>query len=176
MHYDGLRAPTGDPVWVVADGDAIVRIAPALTESQLGEDLARRFDSQAVRAPGHALLREALRQLQQYFRGERRRFELPVRLQGTAFQREVWRALEDIPYGETRSYGEVARAIGRPRAARAVGAANGANPVAIVVPCHRVIESGGGLGGYGGGRRLKQFLLDLERRVSAAPPLGPTAR
>ncbi len=110
------------------------------------------------------LLAEADRQLRAYFAGDLRAFELPLDLHGTDFQIRVWRQLEAIPYGEFRSYAEVAQAIGAPQAVRAVGAANGANPVPIVVPCHRVIGSSGKLVGYGGGLELKRRLLDLESR------------
>jgi len=102
------------------------------------------------------------KQLDEYFAGRLRRFTLPLDLRGTPFQRQVWDALLDIPYGETRSYGDVARALGRPRSARAVGGANHVNPVAIVVPCHRVIGADGSLTGYGGGLDRKKALLDLE--------------
>jgi methylated-DNA-[protein]-cysteine S-methyltransferase len=108
------------------------------------------------------LLREAVRQLTSYFAGELREFHLPLDLVGTGFQKRVWQALLDIPYGEIRSYRQIARTIGAPDAVRAVGAANGANPAAIVVPCHRVIGSSGKLTGYGGGLPLKKRLLDLE--------------
>jgi O-6-methylguanine DNA methyltransferase len=108
------------------------------------------------------LLRHAAGQIEEYCNAQRREFQLPLDLRGTPFQQKVWNALLEIPYGETRSYAELARAIGEPKAFRAVGAANGANPVAIVVPCHRVISSGGGLGGYGGGVPLKRRLLALE--------------
>ena len=112
------------------------------------------------------LLRRAIAQLQAYFAGELRDFDLPLDLQGTEFQRRVWRELLNIPYGETRSYSFVANALGAPKAMRAVGAANGQNPIPIVVPCHRVIGAGGSLVGYGGGLPLKRFLLDLEARHS----------
>lgn|SRR5579871_2056950 len=108
------------------------------------------------------LVRETLRQLNAYFAGKLFDFDLPLDMHGTGFQRDVWRALLDIPYGETRSYSHVARAIGRAAAVRAVGAANGQNPVAIIVPCHRVIGSSGKLVGYGGGLPMKKMLLDLE--------------
>jgi methylated-DNA-[protein]-cysteine S-methyltransferase len=108
------------------------------------------------------VLQRARRQLQQYFAGSRRQFELPLAARGTAFQRQVWRALQHIPYGELRSYRDIALALGRPTASRAVGAANGRNPLPIVVPCHRVIGSNGQLTGYAGGLDLKHFLLDLE--------------
>ncbi|HEY1734319.1 MAG TPA: methylated-DNA--[protein]-cysteine S-methyltransferase [Acidimicrobiales bacterium] len=106
---------------------------------------------------------QATTQLDEYFAGTRTAFDLPLRFTtGTAFQQTVWRALAEIPYGETISYAELAAWVGRPSAFRAVGQANGANPLAIVYPCHRVIASGGGLGGYGGGLDLKQKLLALE--------------
>jgi methylated-DNA-[protein]-cysteine S-methyltransferase len=101
-------------------------------------------------------------QLGEYFAGERTRFDLPLKLEGTLFQREVWRALRDIGYGETESYGALARRIGRPHASRAVGLANGRNPISIVVPCHRVVGASGSLTGYGGGIERKRFLLQLE--------------
>ena len=99
-----------------------------------------------------------------YFAGSRRHFELPLLPAGTELQRQVWETLRQIPYGETWTYGQVAAAIGRPRAARPVGRAVGANPISIVIPCHRVIGSGGTLTGYGGGLWRKQRLLDLERK------------
>ncbi len=105
---------------------------------------------------------EALRQLAAYFAGELREFDLPLAPRGTAFQLAVWRELQRIPYGETISYAELARRVGRPRAVRAVGAANGRNPLPVVVPCHRVIGSDGRLTGYAGGLNLKHRLLVLE--------------
>jgi methylated-DNA-[protein]-cysteine S-methyltransferase len=105
------------------------------------------------------------RELNAYFAGKLRRFTVPLDLRGTAFQLRVWELLCDILYGETRSYGEVAQAIGKPKAARAVGQAVGRNPISIVVPCHRVIGSDGGLTGYGGGLHRKKALLDLESRA-----------
>jgi methylated-DNA-[protein]-cysteine S-methyltransferase len=106
---------------------------------------------------------DAVAQLGAYFAGDLTEFDLRLRLDGTEFQRTVWAALREIPYGETCSYGELAARIGRPKASRAVGLANGRNPVAIVVPCHRVIGASGSLTGYGGGLDRKQTLLDLER-------------
>ena len=106
---------------------------------------------------------KALQQIHEYLRGERRTFDLPLDLRGTAFQVAVWNALRKIPYGETRSYGEVATAVGRPKATRAVGQANGANPIPIIIPCHRVIGTTGGLVGFGGGLPLKERLLVLEQ-------------
>ena len=109
---------------------------------------------------------EAKRQLGEYFEGKRRDFDLPLNLGGTEFQLQVLDELQKIPYGETRSYGDIARRIGRPRAVRAVGAANGRNPVPIIVPCHRVIGSGGSLTGFGGGLETKKALLRLESENS----------
>ena len=108
------------------------------------------------------LLERAAGQLVEYFAGDRRAFDLPLSLRGTGFQSLVWRALAAIPYGETRSYGELARAIGRPAASRAVGFANSNNPISIVVPCHRVIAASGSLTGYAGGLAAKRWLLDHE--------------
>jgi methylated-DNA-[protein]-cysteine S-methyltransferase len=107
---------------------------------------------------------EAVRQLDEYFRGTRTAFDLPVAPQGTEFQRTVWAALRGIPYGETVTYGQLAATIDRPTASRAVGLANGRNPISIVIPCHRVVGSGGALTGYGGGVERKRLLLEHERR------------
>ena len=123
-----------------------------------------------------APFRAVERQLREYFQGKRTVFELKRHPKGTPFQRAVWDALLDIPYGETRTYGEIARAIGRPTAVRAVGLANGRNPLPIVVPCHRVIGASGKLVGYGGGLPVKQALLDREREVSAARRTRPARR
>ena len=108
------------------------------------------------------LLSEAERQLNEYFAGARRAFDLPLRPGGTPFQKDVWNALAQIPYGETRSYADIARAVNRPKAFRAVGMANHNNPISIIIPCHRVIGADGSLTGYGGGMDKKRFLLALE--------------
>jgi methylated-DNA-[protein]-cysteine S-methyltransferase len=117
--------------------------------------------------------REATRQIREYFAGKRSAFELRLHPKGTPFQLAVWNALARIPYGETRSYGDIAKTIGRPTAVRAVGLANGRNPLPIVVPCHRVIGSTGHLVGYGGGLRVKQALLGLEHEAAAARRTRP---
>lgn len=109
---------------------------------------------------------EAFAQLRAYFAGKLTRFDLPLRFSGTDFQNTVWSALRDIPFGETVSYGDLARRIGRPTASRAVGAANGANPLPIVVPCHRVVGADGSLTGFGGGVETKRYLLNHERVLS----------
>lgn len=118
------------------------------------------------------VLRRAREQLSEYFAGARRRFDLPLDPQGTPFQRAVWSALAEIDFGETRSYAALARALGRPSAARAVGAANGRNPVGIIVPCHRVIGSDAKLVGYAGGLDRKQWLLAHEARLVSTRAAG----
>ena len=111
------------------------------------------------------LIKEAVKQLKEYLDGKRKDFNVPLALDGTPFQKAVWKALQEIPYGETRSYREIAESIGRPKACRAVGMANNKNPVAIIVPCHRVIGSNGKLVGYAGGMDVKEKLLELERQM-----------
>ncbi len=133
----------------------------AVTEILLpvrGRRLAVPADRRSVRGP----VLDAARQLDEYFGGRRRAFDLPLALRGTEFQEQVWLTLAEIPYGETVSYGELAAMVGRPRASRAVGQANGANPIPIVLPCHRVVAADGTIGGYGGGISTKRQLLSLE--------------
>ena len=113
------------------------------------------------------LLKEASRQLEEYFSGKRKEFSLPLAPAGTAFQQSVWNALKDIPYGQTRSYGQIARTLGNARAGRAVGMANSKNPISVIIPCHRVIGSDGKLVGYGGGLDKKAYLLALEKENSS---------
>jgi methylated-DNA-[protein]-cysteine S-methyltransferase len=120
-----------------------------------------------AREASGGVLALAASQLGEYFAGERIAFDLPLAAEGTGFQRLVWDALLQIPFGATRSYGELARAIGRPAASRAVGMANSKNPISIIVPCHRVIGANGTLTGYAGGMRVKQWLLDHEARHGA---------
>ncbi len=122
--------------------------------------------------PNERAFADVVGQLEAYFAGDRCDFELDLELAGSEFQRRVWQALMTIPYGETQSYGQIAEQIGASGAARAVGLANGHNPIAIIVPCHRVIGASGGLTGYGGGLDRKRWLLDMERsRLSATPSL-----
>jgi methylated-DNA-[protein]-cysteine S-methyltransferase len=120
------------------------------------------FAASAGARSADPLFLEAEAQLDAYFAGELRRFELPLAPRGTEFQRSVWQALLEIPYGSTSTYSELAAVIGRPKACRAVGAANGSNPLAVIVPCHRVIGAAGALTGYGGGLERKRLLLALE--------------
>jgi AraC family transcriptional regulator of adaptative response/methylated-DNA-[protein]-cysteine methyltransferase len=137
--------------------------------------LRRRFHLPMV--PGESAHLEQLRtELGEYFDGTRREFTVPLDFPGTAFEREVWTLLLGIPYGETRSYEELARAVGRPGASRAVGTANGRNRIAILIPCHRVVNKNGELGGYGGGLWRKRLLLELEKsQDSSAIPAGASA-
>ena len=117
--------------------------------------------------PQHPVVKSTLDQLREYFDGARFAFDVPLNLHGTEFQVATWKSLADIPYGKTISYGEQAASIGRPKAVRAVGVANGRNPVAIVLPCHRVIVANGSLTGFGGGIAVKQWLLQHERNLIA---------
>lgn len=146
-----MDSPVGE-MWLVQDGDA-------LTELRLPGDAAP--EGEHAETP---LLREAALQLAEYFEGKRAVFDLPLKPEGTEFRRAVWAALLDIPAGSTASYGDIALAIGKPKASRAVGSANHANPLPVFIPCHRVIGSGGALVGYGGGLDLKQKLLELEAK------------
>jgi len=117
-----------------------------------------------IEAPEHPLLLQTEQQLREYFGGERDAFPIPLDLRGSEFQRQVWKVLQTIPYGETRSYGDVAKLVGDPTAVRAVGGAVNRNPIAIILPCHRVIGASGKLVGFGGGLANKSFLLQLEDR------------
>lgn len=121
-----------------------------------------------IAAPEHPVLAQAEHELRAYFAGERTSFSVPLDVAGTEFQKKAWAALLTIPYGATRSYGELARQIGNPKASRAVGAANGRNPISIIVPCHRAIASDGALTGFAGGLEAKRYLLSLEKSVTKA--------
>ena len=149
-----VPSPIG-PLTVVREDEALVRLAMSppgrFVDAEIGERTDEGFD-------------DVVRQLGEYFAGERTAFDLPPRPVGSGFELAVWDQLTRIPYGETRSYGHVAQAVGEPGGAQAVGAANGRNPLAIVVPCHRVIGADGSLVGFGGGLARKRFLLDLEQR------------
>ena len=112
------------------------------------------------------LIKKAASQLEEYFYSKRKNFDLPLKPEGTDFQLSVWNALQTIPFGETRSYKDIAVQIGNPKACRAVGMANNRNPIVIIIPCHRVIGNNGSLSGYGGGISVKKFLLDLERGIN----------
>jgi methylated-DNA-[protein]-cysteine S-methyltransferase len=156
--YSVVKSPIGELV-LTSDGEALTGLHMPLRQ---GRPLA---PPQAGWKRDEKALREPREQLRQYFAGERRVFDLPLRMAGTPFQRMVWQGLLEIPFGATWSYAELARHVGRPGSSRAVGAANGRNPIGIVVPCHRVIGSDGTLTGYGGGVDRKEFLLEHEASV-----------
>lgn len=149
-----IDTPIG-PLLLVGDGDALYGVGFASGPRPPRVDPAWRED----RAP----LAPVIAQLDEYFAGERTAFDIPLAFSGTAFQVAVWEALREIPYGQTISYGELARRVGRPTAVRTVGATNGRNPIPVVVPCHRVIGADGSLTGFGGGLATKRALLELER-------------
>ena len=157
-----VPSPIGTLLVVVDGQGAIVRIdfPNDTTRDQVAAELARRSIELADSKEKTAAVR---RQLDEYFAGARRSFDLPLAPEGTEFQRRVWLALREIPYGETTSYGDLAGRLGRPGASRAVGRANATNPIPIVIPCHRVIGADGSLTGFGGGIDLKRRLLELER-------------
>jgi len=149
MWHAYAPSPIGD-LLLMASEEGLVRVE--FPPSRPPDD-ARRDDTRLAAVVG---------QLAEYFAGTRKQFDVALAPRGTAFQLEVWRTLQRIPYGETRSYADIARSIGRPTATRAVGAANGANPIPIIIPCHRVIGTSGSLTGFGGGIAVKRRLLDLE--------------
>jgi methylated-DNA-[protein]-cysteine S-methyltransferase len=156
MRYSYLDTPIGR-LLIAGDDDAVRRIE-FQKDGKAGQPEAS-WEESAQGAVG-----EAMRQLREYFAGRRSEFELPLAPEGTEFQRTVWNRLREIPYGETISYGELAKRVGNPKASRAVGAANGQNPIPIVIPCHRVIGSNGKLTGFGGGLPVKEALLALEAK------------
>jgi methylated-DNA-[protein]-cysteine S-methyltransferase len=152
--YTWLDTPLG-PTLLTAEGDVLTRVSIGAPREVVQAEWERV-------SSGPGVLAEACAQLGDYFAGTRLRFDLPLAPAGTEFQRRVWEALCAVPFGETSTYGRIARALGEPQAVRAVGAANGRNPLAIVVPCHRVVGADGSLTGYAGGLDRKRFLLALE--------------
>jgi len=161
IHFRHIDSPLG-PLTVSTRDDGLLALEFPQDAWFLPRDGWRQGD--------HPLLRRAQVQLDEYFAGARRAFELPLAPQGTPFQRLVWFALADIPYGQTTSYARLAARLGRPTATRAVGAANGRNPLGIILPCHRVIGANGALTGFSGGLAAKQFLLRLEGALPGAAP------
>lgn len=156
-----IDSPVG-PLTLVAADDALV----GLSMSEQRHAPAPGWFGEPSDGTDSEPLAQASRQLREYFDGERTEFDIPLSLEGTEFQRRVWTALREISYGETISYGQLADQIGQPSASRAVGLANGRNPVGIIVPCHRVVGSDGSLTGYGGGIERKRYLISHEQRVS----------
>jgi methylated-DNA-[protein]-cysteine S-methyltransferase len=155
MIYEDVSSPIGR-LRLIASGDELVGIW-----FEHGRD-AGKNNLDLVKGASPVLERAKL-QLEEYFRGERREFDLPLAPRGTEFQRRVWRRLQEIDYGTTTTYGALAQELGNPSASRAVGLANGSNPIPIVIPCHRVIGANGALTGFGGGLPIKSALLELER-------------
>jgi methylated-DNA-[protein]-cysteine S-methyltransferase len=159
--YTIIDSPIGD-LLAVGDGESLSRLHMLGSRKRVEINASWRRDDDAL---DHVRV-----QLDEYFAGDRREFDLPLQMLGNEFEQRVWGELCAIPYGETASYGEVAKRIGNPTAARAVGLANGRNPIAVIVPCHRVIGSDGSLTGYGGGLGRKRLLLDLEAGVLPLQP------
>jgi methylated-DNA-[protein]-cysteine S-methyltransferase len=157
LAYKFMRSPAGRLKLVASRGGLVAILWDA------DEKTERVRLPASKRQDRHPQLIKAERQLNDYFGGRRKRFSVKLDLRGTPFQRKVWRALLKIPFGETRTYGEIARQLGHPNAARAVGAANGKNPISIVAPCHRLVGSDGKLHGFAGGLKAKADLLKLER-------------
>lgn len=153
------RTPVGALTLIASDRGLRAILWEKATPEQAG------IGAPLKRRANHPILRQTATQLDEYFAGTRTAFDVPLDLEGTRFQLAAWHALAEIPFGATSTYGQQARAIGFPTAARAVGAANGANPVCIVLPCHRVIGANGSLTGFGGGLAIKQWLLDHEARL-----------
>ena len=166
--YVRTTSPVG-PLFLAASTKGLVQLEFEARMQKLNPDTIQLHESKPALAP-------YIRELNDYFAGQRREFSIPLDLRGTDFQLACWHALLEIPYGQTRSYRDIAQAIGHPHAYRAVGMSNNRNPVAIVVPCHRVIASSGSLCGYGGGLDIKRKLLDMEQanqaNVRPCLPLG----
>jgi methylated-DNA-[protein]-cysteine S-methyltransferase len=165
LHELTFDSPIGTIDLLAADDALVAAHLPGLRPPERG-----------ARPGSLPVLQRAREQLEAYFAGDLRAFDLPLAPRGTEFQRAVWRALAEIPFGATRSYADIAAAIGRPGASRAVGAANGRNPLAIIVPCHRVVGADGSLTGYAGGLACKEWLLRHERRSLARRHEGDVTR
>lgn len=171
-YYVTFGSPIG-PLTLIADETAVTHLLFQFEEPKPAEGTILHLERGSKVASSEliqgetALTRRAREQLAEYFDGRRREFDLPLAPKGTPFQLEDWRGLQTIPYGETRSYGQLAAMIGRPKAVRAVGMANHCNPISIFIPCHRVIGADGSLTGYGGGLDAKKYLLALEQKFCA---------
>ncbi len=163
--YTNYASPVGT-ILVASSIRGVCRLAtPGESMEKFQEAIRKQFPG-CEQVRGETENRQVIRELEEYFAGKRKTFTCNLDLRGTEFQSRVWKALQEIPYGENRSYEDIARAAGCEKGCRAVGQANGANPVSIVVPCHRVIAKGGKLGGYGGGLEMKTYLLELERNYA----------
>jgi methylated-DNA-[protein]-cysteine S-methyltransferase len=163
IYYSSISTFFLKNVFVASTERGLCKIDFLISEKEFVRELKKRFAGEVLRDDRKN--KKVLTQLERYLEGKLKEFDCPLDPRGTAFEMRVWSELGKIPYGETRSYKDIARAIGRPNAFRAVGNANGANPIPLIVPCHRVIESNGGLGGYGQGIEVKKRLLELEKGI-----------
>jgi len=161
VYYSSFDSPLLGKVFVASTERGVYAVDFLKTEKVFLRELKERFVGEIVKDDRKN--KKAVGQLRKYLNGELRRFDCRLDFKGTPFQKKVWSALSKIPYGQTRSYQDIAKSIGHPKAFRAVGNANGQNSIPLIVPCHRVIESSGGLGGFGHGIKVKKRLLDLER-------------
>lgn len=164
LRYGQVSTPVGAVHYVVSSKGALAITTPGQSIDAVKEVLKRRGYSLDDCQPDTSDLHHVGSELREYIAGARREFSFPLDFEGTEFQRAVWGALRNIPYGETRTYGDIAKSINNPKAARAVGQANHRNPLPLVIPCHRVCGHNGGLTGFAGGLTCKQYLLDIERR------------
>jgi len=162
LYYKTINAPIGPLKLMASDKGLCALMFDGGRNSKIY------FDGAIEQSDTHPVLQKAEKQLAEYFAGKRVDFDLPLDMRGTVFQLKAWRELQKIPYGQTISYAEQARRVGDVKKARAVGMANGRNPIAIIVPCHRVIGTSGALVGFGGGLKTKQYLLDIECKKMAA--------
>jgi methylated-DNA-[protein]-cysteine S-methyltransferase len=160
IYYSSFDSPLLKKVFVASTNKGVCRVDFLTSENAFLRSLRKQFPEEIVRDDRKN--QKVLSQLKKYLEGGLRRFDCPLDMRGTFFEKKVWSALKRIPYGQTRSYKEIAEAIGHPRAFRAVGNANGGNSIPLIIPCHRVIESSGGLGGFGHGLKVKRRLLKLE--------------
>jgi methylated-DNA-[protein]-cysteine S-methyltransferase len=161
IYYSSFDSPVLRKVFVASTENGVCMVDFLKPEETFLKELKERFPGKIVR--NDQKNRNVVNQLKKYLKGELRRFDCKLDFRGTLFQKKVWSALAKIPYGQTRSYKEIAQAIGHPKAFRAVGNANGQNSIPLIIPCHRVIESNGGLGGFGHGVKVKKQLLDFEK-------------
>lgn len=165
VYYASCASPIGT-IWVASDKAGVCLVSFGGKEEEFQKEMARAGLGQARRDQGFN--RGVLQEIEAYFAGKLTRFSSPLHVQGPSFDMQVWQALQRIPLGETRSYEDIAQAIGNPRACRAVGGANGRNPIPLLIPCHRVIRKDGGLGGFSSGTEIKHWLLQFEQQVACS--------
>jgi len=161
VYYSFFDSPLLKRVFVASTEKGVCMVDFYTSEKAFLKELKERLSEEIIR--DDRKLKAVISQLSKFLQGKLKRFDCPLDLKGTSFEKRVWSRLARIPYGQTRSYKEIAEAIGHPKAFRAVGNANGSNPIPLILPCHRVIENNGGLGGYGHGLKVKKQLLDLEK-------------